>query len=266
MTFHFAQSSFPEIYEQALVTPIFRPWVDELLDDVELAAGDRLLDIACGTGIVARVAMERLAGTGTVVGVDRSPLMLAVSRNVAPDIDWREGDASVLPLFDGEQFDVVVCQQGLQFFPDRPAAALEMRRALAADGRLAVSTWLPDDKFPLLLELRHVAERHVGTVVDKRHAFGDTTAVETVLSDAGFRDVRSKTVTRTIRFEDGSEFAEFNAIALVTFCAKAKNMSDEQRADVVAAIARDSADIVRRHTGEDGFAFELGANVTLARG
>lgn len=266
MALPFAQLSFPEIYEQALVGPLFRPWVALLLDDVELRPGDRILDIACGTGIVARLAKERLSGTGTVVGVDLSPPMLAVARKVAPDIDWREGDASALPLLDNEQFDVVVSQQGLQFFPDKPAAARQMRRALAPNGRLAVSTWRPEEDFPVLLELRHIAERHVGALVDRRHSFGEPDAVEILLRDAGFRDVRSKTVSHTIRFDDGSVFVRLNAMALVGMSAASKEMSDDARGQVVAAIVRDSTDVIRRQTDEKGFAYEIGTTLATARG
>ena len=117
------QASFPEMYERWLVGPLFRPWAEMTLEEVRVSPDDRILDIACGTGIVARLASERLGDAGHVVGVDLSPDMLAVARALAPDVDWREGNASALPLRDGEQFDVVVCQQGLQFFPDRPAAA-----------------------------------------------------------------------------------------------------------------------------------------------
>ena len=125
------QASFPEMYERLLVGPLFRPWAELTLEEVALAPGDRVLDVACGTGIVARVASERLEGAVRVVGVDVSPDMLAVARAAAPAIDWREGDAARLPLGEGEAFDVVVCQQGLQFFPDKPAAA---RRAAAGAG------------------------------------------------------------------------------------------------------------------------------------
>lgn len=113
------QASFPEMYERWLVGPLFRPWAELTLDDVRLSAGDRLLDIACGTGIVARVARERLGDNGHVVGIDISSEMLAVARALAPAIDWREGNASALPLRQGEQFDVVVCQQGCSSFPIR---------------------------------------------------------------------------------------------------------------------------------------------------
>jgi ubiquinone/menaquinone biosynthesis C-methylase UbiE len=124
------QATFPEMYERWLVQPLFRPWADVTLEEVGLSPGDRVLDIACGTGIVARVASARVGEAGHVVGIDISPDMLAVARKVAPGVDWREGDATSLPLPAGEQFDVVVCQQGLQFFPDKPVAAAQMRRVL----------------------------------------------------------------------------------------------------------------------------------------
>ena len=120
------QSSFPENYERELVGPLFRPWAELTVDEVNPGPAERVLDVACGTGIVARVAGERIGSGRGLVGVDISPGLLAVARAVAPDIDWREGDAGALPLADGEQFEVVLCQQGLQFFPDKPAAAARL--------------------------------------------------------------------------------------------------------------------------------------------
>ena len=264
MMLPFAQSSFPEIYERALVGPLFRPFAELILEDVGLAAGDRLLDVACGTGIVARLARARLGETGTVVGVDLGPAMLEVARRVAPDIEWREGDAGALPLRDHEQFDVVVCQQGLQFFPDKSAATRQMRRALAAGGRVAVSTWRPDEELPVLRELRRVAERHVGAIMDRRHSFGETGPLEALLRDAGFRDVRTKTQSRTIRFQDGNVFIRLNALALVGMSAASREMGDQEKERIVAAIVHDSADAVRPHTEAAGFAFELSTNVATA--
>ncbi|RWD84564.1 MAG: methyltransferase domain-containing protein [Mesorhizobium sp.] len=92
------QASFPQMYERWLVGPLFRPWAEMALGELELSSGDRLLDIACGTGIVARVARERLGEAGYIVGVDISPDMLAVARAVVPAIDWRQGNAGELPL------------------------------------------------------------------------------------------------------------------------------------------------------------------------
>jgi ubiquinone/menaquinone biosynthesis C-methylase UbiE len=260
------QVSFPEMYERWLVDPLFRPWAGMTLEAAALAPGDRVLDIACGTGIVARVAKERLGVAGRIVGVDVSPDMLAVARAVAAGIDWREGNASTLPLNEGEEFDVVVCQQGLQFFPDKPAAAAQMRRALAKGGRLAVATWRSDDEMPFLRELRRVAERHLGPIADQRYGFGDAALLEALLRDAGFDGVQSRTLTRTIRFEDGAPFIRLNAMAFVGMSAAGRAMGDEGRKRVVDTIVAESAPVLRSYSDASGLVFELSTNLATAKG
>ena len=260
----FSGLSFPDMYEQALVGPLFDPWVEPLLGDVHLAPGDRVLDVACGTGIVARRARERLGDAATVVGVDVNPQMLAVARRTSPSIDWREGDAGALPLLGGEEFDVVLCQQGFQFFPDRSAAAHEMRRALTDGGRLGLSTWRPDEEFPVLLQLRSVAERHIGPIADRRHSLGDPAPIEAALDEAGFHDIRSTRHVRTIRFDDGSAFVRLNAMALVGMSASSRDLTDQDRQSRIDAIVRDSIEEIRDRMKAGGLEYELGANVVLA--
>ena len=261
------QASFPELYERWLVSPLFRPWAEAMFDEAKLSSGHRVLDIACGTGIVARVAKERLGARGYVVGVDISPDMLAVARDAAPNIDWREGNAGALPLRDGERFDVVVCQQGLQFFPDKPAAAAEMRRALVNGGTLAVATWRSDEEIPFFHELRRVAERHVGPVVDQRYGYGEAGPIEALLRDAGFGDVRSKKVSRTICFEEAGPFLHLNAMALVGMSAAGKTIDEQERKRVVEAIINDSAPVARPYSDEQGRpTFELSATLAAAKG
>jgi SAM-dependent methyltransferase len=119
---------------------VFAPWAARLVDAVAVAPGERVLDVASGTGVVARAAAARGA---TVVAADISPAMLARSA-AHPDsagISFVEAPAEAIPLPDGD-FDVVLCQQGLQFFPDRGAALAELRRLLRPGGRLAVAVWL----------------------------------------------------------------------------------------------------------------------------
>ena len=159
----------------------------------------------------------------------------------------------------------VLCQQGLQFFPNRVAAARQMHRALVEGGRLGVSTWRPDDEFPLFRELRRVAERHVGPVVDRRHGLGEAGPVEAALREAGFHDIRSRRYSREIRFADGSAFIRLNAMALVGMSAGSKELSETERQRIVTAIVADSAELLGRHTDDAGLAYELGANVVLAR-
>jgi len=263
---NFSSLSFPEMYERWLVQPLFRPWAEVLLQRVALAAGDGVIDVACGTGIVARLASEQLGAGARVVGVDLSPPMLAVARAVAPAIDWREGNAGALPVKDGETFDVAICQQGLQFFPDKPAAVRELRRVLAPGGRVAVATWRSVEEIPMFRDLKVVAERHLGAVVDQRHSFPDAAALRGLLADGGFKDVRVDTMARTIRFDDAKVFVRLNTMALAGMSAAAKGMSDEERARIVGVIAQESVAVLPPYAAGDGVAFEISTNVATARG
>ena len=259
-----ANPSFPEMYEQHLVGPLFRPWAEIALDEVGLSSGDRLLDVACGTGIVARVARERLGESVYVVGVDVNPQMIAVAREVAPAIDWREGNAGGLPLHDGERFNVVVCHQGLQFFPDKAAAAVQMRGALAPGGRIAVATWRADDEMPFVRELRLVAERRLGPIADPRHSFPDAGALEALLRGAGFGNVGVRTMSRTTRFSDGAPFLRMNTTALIGMSALGKQMDQEERQRVASEIIAESAPVLHCFADGSGIAFELATNIATA--
>lgn len=261
-----SQTSFPEMYERWLAGPLFRPWAELTLDEVALASGDRILDIACGTGIVARVAKERLGDNARIVGIDVSPDMLAVARTIEPGIDWREGNAGALPRREAEQFDVVVCQQGLQFFPNKAAAVAEMRRALAKGGRVAVSTWRSDEEIPFFRELRRVAERHLGAVADQRYGFGDAGPLEALLRDAGFREAGARIITRTIRFAESAPFLRLNAMALVGMSAAGRGMDDVGRKRAVDTIVGESAPVAQSYMDGSGLAFELSTNLATARG
>ncbi len=120
-----------ELYERCPARYILGPWAPLLVEAARLAVGERVLDVACGTGVVARAAAERVGRGGRVVGIDLNPGMIAVAQSLpaidgAP-IEWLE--RSVLDLgLDDASFDVVLCQQGLQFFPDKTVALREMRR------------------------------------------------------------------------------------------------------------------------------------------
>src|SRR5687768_16583680 len=128
----------PEVYERVLVPVVLQALSTRVVDLAAPRAGERVLDLACGTGIVARTVAPIVGATGSVVGIDVLPPMLAVARSLpVPDgasVEWREGDATALDLPDSS-FDLVICQQGLQFFPDRAATASEVLRVLAPGGR-----------------------------------------------------------------------------------------------------------------------------------
>jgi ubiquinone/menaquinone biosynthesis C-methylase UbiE len=258
------QASFPQLYERWLVGPLFRPWAELTVEELALSTGERVLDIACGTGIAARVAQERLGDGACIVGIDVNPAMLEVARAAAPGIDWREGSAGALPLHEGEQFDAVICQQGVQFFPDKPAAAAQMRRALASGGKLAVSAWRSDEEIPFFRELRRVAEARLGPIADQRYGYGDAHALETLLRDAGLRDVRSRRLSRIMRFDDGASFVRMNAMALVGMSGAGKSLNGAERQHILEAIVIDSAPVLEAYT--DGLlVFELCTNLATAR-
>jgi ubiquinone/menaquinone biosynthesis C-methylase UbiE len=147
-------------YESWFVPVIGAPLAEDLVELARLRPGERVLDVACGTGVVARAAAERIGGAG-VVGVDVAPAMLEVARDADPDgtIEWHRASAESLPFAD-TAFDVVLCQLGLQFFPDRQGALREMRRVLREDGRVLLN--VPGPTPPLFAVLERALARRLG--------------------------------------------------------------------------------------------------------
>lgn len=260
----FATMTFPEIYERLLVGPLFRPFAEDLIARLNPGAHDRLLDVACGTGIVARVARARMGQAARIVGVDASAPMLAVARGVDSSIDWREGNAMTLPVSDDERFSLLTCHQGLQFFPDKMAAIREMRRVLLPGARLAIGTWRPLAEAALFRELHPIAEQQLGKVVDARHSFGDSDAIARLLTDAGFGNVQVETTSHQIRMSDGMVFARLNATALASMSEKAKAMNDADRQHVLERIVSDSATTITKYTMGSALVFELSSNLATA--
>jgi ubiquinone/menaquinone biosynthesis C-methylase UbiE len=193
---------FPALYERHVVPGLFAPWAGELIERARpIGPADRLLDLGCGTGIVSRVLRERLGGGARITGVDMNPQMIEAARLLAPELDWRVGNAMDLPFADAS-FDVVVSQQMLQFPADRALALREARRVLAPGGRLVVATWRARRENPLHDVLAEVARRHFGVDQDRRYSLGDGAELRALLAEAGFDDVRVETVTRSERHTD----------------------------------------------------------------
>lgn len=260
----FATMTFAEIYERLLVGPLFLPYAQDLVAALKPGGDDRLLDVACGTGIVARVARQRMGPAAAIVGVDASPLMLAVARGVDSTIDWREGNAMALPIAEGERFSLLTCHQGLQFFPDKTAAVREMRRVLVPGGRVAIGTWRPLGESALFRELHPIAERQLGSVVDARHSFGDDTALVRLLTDAGFQKVQVETISHDIRMSDPMTFARLNATALTSMSERGKTMNEAERQQAIERIVTDSAGTIAKYTEGGALVFELATNVATA--
>ncbi len=136
-----------EVYESFFVPALFGAWSGPVLERASLAAGNALLDIACGTGVLARAALDRLGPEAQIVGLDRNEGMLAVAAQKAPEITWKQGLVENLP-FSGNAFDAVVCSFGLMFFEDRIAALREMDRVLRPGSRMVVAVWVSLEESP----------------------------------------------------------------------------------------------------------------------
>jgi ubiquinone/menaquinone biosynthesis C-methylase UbiE len=208
-------ASAPELYERYLVPAITSIWAGDLIERAKPKPTEHLLDVACGTGAVARLAAGRIT-EGRIVGLDYNPGMLGVARSIRAHIEWIEGSALSLPFAD-ETFDLVLCQLGLQFFPDRPLALREIRRVLRRQGRVALSVYSPIEHTPAAHAFVLALDEHLGPDASKikraEHLFSNPQEVATLLDDAGFEQAEVNTVTKQITFPSVLDYVRFQLIA-----------------------------------------------------
>lgn len=198
-----------EVYQDLFVPSLFEPWAERVADAAKISPGDAVLDVACGTGVLAREARRRVGEEGQVTGLDLNPAMLAVARREASGITWEEGPAESLPFDDGA-FDAVVCQFSLMFFEDREAALAEMWRVLGPGGRLAVAVWDRLENSPGYLELASFLEDHLGAEGGEglRASFtlGDPKALTGLFAGAGIQDAEVATLPGEADFPSLASF------------------------------------------------------------
>ena len=258
----------PENYERYLVPSIFGPWADDLVKAAALRRGDRVLDIACGTSIVARTAARALGAGSNIVGLDVSAPMLAAANSAAKgeglSVEWREGSAMKLPFADGA-FDVACCQQGLQFFPDRHTALGEMNRVLAPGGRLVLSVWREIELSPAFVVLADALTRHISPEAGKLMTGGpfslsDPELLRTAIATAGFGDITIRPSKKILRFPSPDEFVLRYAAgsALGGVVAGVDN-------DARAAFIADVSKRLQSFVDDQGLAFPIESNIALAR-
>jgi ubiquinone/menaquinone biosynthesis C-methylase UbiE len=202
--------SLPENYERYFVPAIGGPVAEDLLQAASLSPGERVLDVACGTGAVTRRAAKQVGDTGSVAGLDVNGGMLAVARSVTPpdlDIDWYETSAEAMPLPD-EAFDVVLCQMGVQFIPDKRAALKEMRRVLSPEGRLLLNVPGPTPApFEILGQAlaRHI---HPDSAAFCHAVFSlhEREEIWNLMNEAGFRDIEIEQAPKKLRVPPPADF------------------------------------------------------------
>jgi SAM-dependent methyltransferase len=205
----FTAGSLPERYERLLAPSLFEPWAEILLDAVGIDEGSRVLDVAAGTGVVSRAAARRTGRSGLVVSTDISPAMVAFNaghpaEDGAAPVETAVTSASRLGLAGGS-FDVVLCQQGMPFFPDRPAAVAEMRRVLRPGGRVGIAVWTPGHEVVPFGPMNG-ALQDLGAPAPFPGAYDEDTfvlsaeQVHDLLAAAGFTDIGSREVELMTRW------------------------------------------------------------------
>jgi ubiquinone/menaquinone biosynthesis C-methylase UbiE len=250
-----------EAYEARFVPAMFGEWAPHLVQAAGVAPGQAVLDVACGTGVVAREAADRLGGRGRVVGLDCNQGMLTVAGRLRPDIQWRQGDAAELPFDDGS-FDVVLCQAALMFFPDRARALREMARVAAAGGTVGVQVWdrlEAQAGYKLLFE---VVARHAGEeAIDLWSAYWalvDLELVAALFEAAGLEVVTTRTRDGAVRFASTGE--------LVRTEVEASPLAERIGPEVQARLLADAGAALRRFVSADGgVAMPIRGHLVVAR-
>ncbi len=261
------EGSAAELYQRYLVPAITTKWAEDLVGRARPRAEEAALDVACGTGVVARLAAK--AGA-KVTGLDLNPGMLAVAREVPSEgapIHWIEGSALDLP-FPSESFDVILCQLGLQFFPDQGRALREMHRVLRSTGRAALSVYSSIERTPganaFALALDEILGTGASRIKRGEHSFADGGQLKTLLKDAGFGTVDIQTVVQTIAFPSVLDYVRFQLLA-TPMTTLLRDRSQSERQDIISSVASRTTALSTPAMLDDGrFIFTQEAYVAAA--
>ena len=248
-----------EMYQANMVRYMFMPWGERMLSLAAVQPGEHVLDVACGTGVVTRLAAIAAGRSGAVTGADVNPAMLAVAGALEPvdgaPITWIEADAGDMPVAD-ESFDVALCQQGIQFFGDPGAGLREMRRALRPRGRVVVTVWRPLHFQPGHAAVAEMVEEFVGPKAGASrrapYSFGGRETLRPLFESAGFGHVRIRIDTILLRFPsaEGMVQSMMAGTPLSAFMANAGP-------DTVASVIGGVEDRLRDFEVDDGLAVPM---------
>ncbi|UIX32873.1 class I SAM-dependent methyltransferase [Streptomyces sp. GQFP] len=237
--------------------PLMAPFVTAVVEAADLFPGAQVLDLACGTGFVARAAAAQVGPTGHVAAADLLEGMLRTAARHAPrmypDIEFTLAPADKLPYPD-DSFDAVLCQQGIQFFPDLEAALTEAARVTRPGGRFTATAWTPPaDRSPYFAAQLKAVTEHGTKEAEARFATSLSCPAERVtaaLTTAGFHDITTREVTVTIAFPDLADFAAGHLAAVPW----GQSIEDTGGAAAFAEAAETIRRTLTAHTAPDGSA------------
>ena len=230
--------------------------------------GERVLDVACGTGIIARLAAQKVGATGNVVGADVNEGMLDMARKASQDNDgvpitWHQSDVATLSFPDAS-FDVVFCQHGLEFFPNRAAGLRELFRVLVPGGRLVIRVWRAVERQPFYIALFEALDRHigvgVGTSIQAAFQLSRADELRMLVKNAGFREVHLRFSTNTIRFPSLEEYV-FGYLPATPIANDIAAMNESAR----AAFTSDMVTALQDFIDDGGLAVPSESHVVMAR-
>ena len=203
--------SAADIYEEFFVPALFSAWTEKVLDRALPTGGDSFLDVACGTGVLARSAAERISDEGKVTGLDCNDGMLAVARRMAPGIAWTSGQAEDLP-FPTDSFDAAASQFALMFFEDRVAALSEMKRVTKPGGRVVAAVWDDLSNTPGYAAMTRLLDRLFGAeaadALRAPYCLGDPDGVAGLFAKAGMEGATVERLAGKARFPSIASWVE----------------------------------------------------------
>lgn len=258
-----AQIDAARAYEALFVPALFGQWAPKVADAAQVRPGQRVLDVGSGTGVLAREIASRTGSAGRVVGVDASPGMLAVAKERASAIEWREAVAESLP-FPDQSFDAVVSQFALMFFTDRRRALHEMLRVLTPGGRLAVAVWDSLENIPAYASevalLERMAGRQAGDALRAPFVLGSRKDLAALFSEVGVAATDVTTRHGTAQFPSVRTMVEADLRGWLPV------MGVILPEDLIGRILQDAEQALRSYATADGRAvFPLSAQLVTAK-
>ena len=243
----------PEAYERYIVPAFSGAWAQDMVKRAQLHKGDRILDLACGTGIVTRHALTLLDNSCHISGIDLNAAVLEKAREVcSPEsepVTWQQCDAMTLPFSDAN-FEVVMCQQGLQYFSDRPTTLRESVRVLSDGGRAIFSVWRPLEYFPFYTAVQAALDTYVSSnaadMLASAFTIGNPDELRTLLEKAGFKKIDIRLVIKQMHYDPVEDFLIGGFVAS-PFAPEILSLPEDKRKAMFQTILESISDYIDDH-------------------